>query len=95
VPGHPAGRARTVPGGRAHARDWRGWALYKLAWVERASGEPEKALRALGRLTASDLKLPGPSPEAVRKLRGDLLLDLGDPLQAADVFRGATEETPR
>jgi tetratricopeptide (TPR) repeat protein len=87
--------ARVTLEALADREDWRGWALYKLAWVERASGEPEKALRALTRLTPADLKPPGPSPEAVRKLRGDLLLDLGDPLQAADVFRASNEETPR
>jgi tetratricopeptide (TPR) repeat protein len=87
--------ARATLEALADREDWRGWALYKLAWVERASGEPEKALRALARLAPADLKPPGPSSEAVRKLRGDLLLDLGDPLQAAEVFRGSDGEAHR
>jgi tetratricopeptide (TPR) repeat protein len=71
---------------------YRGWALYQLARLDRRAGDAERALRALSRLRPGDLVPPGPSPALVRTLRGELLLDLGDPLQAAEVFRGAQEE---
>jgi hypothetical protein len=87
--------ARVTLEALADREAWRGWALFRLAWLERGAGDAEKALRALGRLSSADLKPPGPAPDAVRKLRGDLLIELGDPLQAADVFRGASEEAPR
>jgi tetratricopeptide (TPR) repeat protein len=87
--------ARATLEALADREAWRGWALFRLASLERGARDPEKALRALGRLAAADLKPPGPSAEAVRKLRGELLLEIGDPLQAADVFRGSKEEVPR
>jgi tetratricopeptide (TPR) repeat protein len=91
IAGERVAEARVTLEALSDRETWRGWALIRLAQLERKAGEPEKALRALSRITASDLKEPGPSAAEVRRLRGDLLLDLGDPLQAAEVFRGAQE----
>jgi tetratricopeptide (TPR) repeat protein len=87
--------ARVALEALADRETWRCWALYQLALLERRCRDPERALRALGRLDASSCKPPGPTADAVRTLRGELLLEIGDPLQAAEVFRGAAEEVSR
>lgn len=79
----------------ADCADWRGWASFKLASLELRAGDPERALRAVLRIEPGACKPPGPSHEEVRTMRGQILLEMGDPIQAADVFRGANEETPR
>jgi tetratricopeptide (TPR) repeat protein len=74
---------------------WRHWALFQLALLERRAGDRERALRALARIEPSASGQPGPTADAVRTLRGELLLEIGDPLQAADVFRGEPGEGRR
>jgi hypothetical protein len=95
VTGGRAEDARVALDALADLPRWKGFALLQLALLERRAGDPEKALRALARLEPGSCRPPGPTPEEVRTLRGDLLLELGDAIQAADVFRGSEQEPDR
>jgi hypothetical protein len=90
-----ADEARVALDALAGCAAWRGWALHQLALLERRAGDPERALRALARIAPADCKPPGPSADELRTLRGDLLIDMGDPMQAAEIFRGTEEEGAR
>ncbi len=71
---------------------YRAAALVHLARTERRAGNKSAALAAIDRLKAADFIDPTPSKAEVTTLRGELLLELGRPLEAARVFEGREEE---
>jgi hypothetical protein len=87
--------ARIALDALADCEAWRGWAVHRLCILERRAGDPERALRVLARLDGGRWEPPGPTEDEVRTLRGELLLDIGDAIQAAEVFRGSAEEAHR